>query len=68
VYRPHRGQKHSGQRIDYLQIDPPEWKKVIALKLLNGKINVAGLPHASWGNLKENYEAHNQGYKVVHTE
>ena len=50
------------QRIDYPQMDPPEWKKLITLKLENGKVKVGELPLAYWGNLKENYEAHNKDY------
>jgi succinate dehydrogenase/fumarate reductase flavoprotein subunit len=54
------------QRIDYPQMDPPEWKKFITLKLVNGKVKVGELPHAYWGNLKENYESHNKDYKGVY--
>jgi succinate dehydrogenase/fumarate reductase flavoprotein subunit len=52
----------SFQRIDYPQMDPPEWNKWITLKLENGRVKVGELPLAYWGNLKENYEAHNKGY------
>jgi succinate dehydrogenase/fumarate reductase flavoprotein subunit len=54
------------QRIDYPQMDPPEWKKFITLKLVNGKVKVGELPHAYWGNLKENYKAHNKDYKGIY--
>jgi len=50
------------QRIDYPQMDPPEWKKWITLKLENDEVKVGELPIAYWGDLKENYEAHNKGY------
>ena len=50
------------ERIDYPQMDPPEWKKWITLKLENGNVKVGELPQDYWGNLKENYEAHNKGY------
>ena len=56
----------SFQRIDYPQTDPPEWRKFITLKLENGKLKVGDLPQAYWGNLKENYEAHNKDYKGVY--
>jgi succinate dehydrogenase/fumarate reductase flavoprotein subunit len=56
----------SFQRIDYPQMDPPEWKKFITLKLENGELKVGELPQAYWGNLKENYEAHNKDYKGVY--
>ncbi len=52
----------SFQRIDYPQMDPPEWNKWITLKLDNGKVSVGELPLAYWGDLKKNYEDHNQGY------
>jgi succinate dehydrogenase/fumarate reductase flavoprotein subunit len=55
-------QRLNFQRIDYPQMDPPEWKKWITLKLENGNVKVGELPLAYWGNLKENYEAHNKGY------
>jgi succinate dehydrogenase/fumarate reductase flavoprotein subunit len=53
----------SFQRLDYPQLDPPQWNKWITLKLENGKVRIAELPLAYWGNLKENYEAHNRDYK-----
>jgi succinate dehydrogenase/fumarate reductase flavoprotein subunit len=55
-------QRLNFQRIDYPQMDPPEWKKWITLKLENGNVKVGELPQDYWGNLKENYEAHNKGY------
>jgi succinate dehydrogenase/fumarate reductase flavoprotein subunit len=55
------------QRIDYPQMDPPEWKRFITLKEENGKLKVGELPQAYWGTLKENYEAHNKDYKGVYT-
>ncbi len=50
------------QRIDYPQMDPPEWNKWITLKMENGKLKVGELPLDYWGNLKGNYEDHNKGY------
>jgi succinate dehydrogenase/fumarate reductase flavoprotein subunit len=55
------------QRIDYPQMDPPEWKKWITLKLENNKVNVGELPQDYWGNLRENWEAHNKDYSGVYT-
>jgi succinate dehydrogenase/fumarate reductase flavoprotein subunit len=54
------------QRIDYPQMDPPEWKKFITLKLADGKVKVGELAHAYWGNLKENYQSHNKDYKGIY--
>ncbi len=53
-------------RIDYPQMDPPEWRKFITLKQTDGKIQVGELPLGYWGNLKENYESHNRDYAGVY--
>ncbi len=50
------------QRIDYPELDPPEWQKYITIKLENGKVKTGELPLAFWGNMKEQYEAHNKDY------
>jgi succinate dehydrogenase/fumarate reductase flavoprotein subunit len=55
------------ERIDYPQMDPPEWKKWITLKLEDNKVKVGELPQDYWGNLKENWEAHNKDYSGVYT-
>ena len=53
-------------RIDYPEIDPPEWTKFVTSKLENGKVKVGELPMNYWGNQKENYEAHNKVYQGVY--
>ncbi len=53
-------------RIDYPQSDPPEWRKFITLRQAEGKVQVGELPLGYWGNLKENYEAHNRDYQGVY--
>jgi succinate dehydrogenase/fumarate reductase flavoprotein subunit len=53
-------------RIDFPQIDPPEWNKFLTLKLVNGKVKVGERPLGYWGNMKENYEAHNKDYTGVY--
>jgi succinate dehydrogenase/fumarate reductase flavoprotein subunit len=53
-------------RIDYPQIDPPEWNKFITLKLENDKVKVGELPLDYWGNMKEQYEARNRDYTGVY--
>jgi succinate dehydrogenase/fumarate reductase flavoprotein subunit len=55
------------QRIDYPQMDPPEWKKFITLKQENGKLKIGELPLDYWGDLRENYRAHNKDYTGVYT-
>jgi len=54
------------QRIDYPQLDPPEWKKFITLKQENGKLKVGELPLDYWGDLRKNYQAHNKDYTGVY--
>jgi succinate dehydrogenase/fumarate reductase flavoprotein subunit len=56
----------SFSRIDFPQNDPQEWNKFITVKLLNGKVKTGELPLTYWGNLKENYEAHNRDYQGVY--
>ena len=53
-------------RIDYPELDPPEWNKFLTIKLENGKVRVGELPLDYWGNLKENYEARNKDYEGVY--
>ena len=53
------------QRIDYPQIDPPEWNKFLTIKLENNQPKIGELPLAYWGNLKTNYESYNKDYQGV---
>ena len=55
-------------RIDYPQLDPPEWHKLIIVKQENGKVTTDDRPIDYCGNLKDNYEAHNKGYEGVYRE
>jgi succinate dehydrogenase/fumarate reductase flavoprotein subunit len=54
------------QRIDYPAFDPPEWNKFLTVKLENGKVKTGSLPLAFWGNMKNQYEAHNKDYSGVY--
>jgi len=54
------------ERIDYPQQDPPEWRKFITLKEEDGKPKLGELPLDYWGDLTENYRAHNQDYTGVY--
>ena len=54
-------------RIDYPEIDPPEWSKFITIKLENGELKTGELPLKYWGDMKTNYEAHNRDYEGVYT-
>jgi succinate dehydrogenase/fumarate reductase flavoprotein subunit len=53
-------------RIDYPQMDPPEWRKFITVKQADGKVQIGELPLDYCGNLKENYESHNSDYTGVY--
>ena len=53
-------------RIDYPDIDPPEWNKFVTVKLENNKVKTGELPLNYWGNMKANYEAHNKDYTGVY--
>ena len=55
-------------RIDYPELDPPEWAKFITIKLEKGKVKIGGKSFDYAGNLKEQYEAHNKDYTGVYTE
>ena len=52
-------------RIDYPEVDPPEWNKFITVRLEDGKVKTKDYPMDYFGNLKENYEAHNKDYQGV---
>jgi succinate dehydrogenase/fumarate reductase flavoprotein subunit len=52
-------------RIDYPQLDSPEWRKFITVKQADGKVQIGELPIGYWGDMKENYEAHNKDYGGV---
>ena len=53
------------QRIDYPQMDPPEWNKLTTIRLENNNAvpGERSLDYA--GDLKNNYEAHNRDYAGV---
>ena len=52
-------------RIDYPELDPPQWNKFITVRLENDEVKVGEAPLGYWGNLKEGYEAHNRDYAGV---
>jgi succinate dehydrogenase/fumarate reductase flavoprotein subunit len=55
-------------RIDYPQIDPPEWQKWLTIKQENGKVMTGSLPMTFWGDMKKQYETHNKDYTGVYKE
>ncbi len=54
------------QRIDFPAVDPPEWNHFITVKLDNGKVKAGKLPMRYFGNMREQYEAHNKDYTGVY--
>jgi len=52
------------KRIDYPEMDPPEWNKFVTIRLENGEVKVGELPFNYWllppnaSTYKENYERH----------
>jgi succinate dehydrogenase/fumarate reductase flavoprotein subunit len=53
------------QRIDYPELDPPDWSKFLVVSMKNGKVKAEKRPMDFAGNLKEEYEVHNKDYKGV---
>jgi len=53
-------------RIDYPEVDPPEWNKFVTVKLVNNKVKAGEFPLNYWGNMKTNYEDHNKDYAGVY--
>jgi succinate dehydrogenase/fumarate reductase flavoprotein subunit len=54
------------KRIDYPEMDPAEWDKFLTLKLENDQIQLGELPQRFWGDMKQQYEAHNEDYTGVY--
>jgi len=52
------------KRIDYPAVDPPEWNKIISIRLENGEVKVGELPSDYWlqppnaPTYEENYRLH----------
>jgi succinate dehydrogenase/fumarate reductase flavoprotein subunit len=53
-------------RIDFPQLDPPDWHKFITVKQENGEVKTGERPLDYCGSLKENYEANNMDYIKEH--
>lgn len=50
------------ERTDYPELDPPEWRRFVTVKLENESVVEGSLPLDYYGSLPENYEAHNTDY------
>jgi succinate dehydrogenase/fumarate reductase flavoprotein subunit len=55
-------------RIDYPEVDPPEWNKYVTIRLENDKVKSGELPVSYWGDMEANYVARNRDYAGVHKE
>jgi len=53
-------------RIDYPELDPPQWQKFLTIRLEDGKVKTDRMPLRYWGDLKAGYEAHNKDYAGVY--
>jgi succinate dehydrogenase/fumarate reductase flavoprotein subunit len=53
-------------RIDFPDVEPPQWNKFVTVKLENNKVKAGELPLNYYGDLKANYEAHNRDYTGVY--
>jgi succinate dehydrogenase/fumarate reductase flavoprotein subunit len=54
------------QRIDFPTPDPPEWDKYLTIKQENSEVKTGTLPQRFWGDMKQQYEAHNKDYTGVY--
>jgi succinate dehydrogenase/fumarate reductase flavoprotein subunit len=54
------------KRLDYPEVDPPEWNKIITIRLENGSVRVGKLPLKYWllppyaPSCEENYRKHSE--------
>ena len=53
-------------RIDFPEVDPAQWHKFVTVKLDNNKVQTGELPPRFWGDMVQQYEAHNKDYTGVY--
>ena len=53
-------------RLDYPETDEEDLNNYLTMKRVDGKIEFERLPVRFWGNMKEEYEAHNKDYTGVY--
>ncbi|MBR3398129.1 MAG: FAD-binding protein [Lachnospiraceae bacterium] len=53
-------------RLDYPEAPKEEKDKYLTLRLVDGKVEFDRIPIRFWGNMKEQYEAHNADYTGVY--
>ena len=54
------------ERLDYPENDEEDANKYLTMKQVDGKIEFERVPLRYWGNMKEEYEAHNKDYTGVY--
>ena len=54
------------KRLDHPETDEQEEKNYLVLQQVDGEVRFERLPIRFWGNMKEQYEAHNQDYTGVY--
>ena len=54
------------KRLDYPETDEQEEKNYLVLSQVDGEVRFERLPIRFWGNMKEQYEAHNPDYTGVY--
>ena len=52
--------------MDYPENDPAEENSYLTLRLEDGEVKYKRVPIRYWGNMKEQYEAHNPDYTGVY--
>ena len=50
------------QRLDYPEMDPPDWHKFVTVRQDESGVQIGSLPINYYGDLTANYERHNQRY------
>ncbi len=50
------------RRLDFPEIDPPEWNKLVTIRWEKNKVAIGEKPLDYYGSLKRNYESHNADY------
>jgi succinate dehydrogenase/fumarate reductase flavoprotein subunit len=53
-------------RLDYPEMDPPEWHKFVTVRRDEHGVQTGSLPIDFWGDLTENYERHAEDYVKEH--
>ena len=50
-------------RLDFPDLDPPEWHRFVTVRLEGDEVRTGERPIDYYGSFEENYEAHNRDYR-----